>query len=116
MAQATALNRLQGDSVQSRFWHPVTPSLLLALLLPGLALLGGLGLRRFLFLLLAEDGLVTLGEVLGLGQADADDTHGTTSPTGPEIIALLSSPQSTHHGGAGGTFAASHCGNFPVLI
>src|SRR5205823_10224133 len=54
---------------------------LLLFLLALLALVGRFGLLGLLFLLLAEDGLVTLGEVLGLGQADADDAHGTTSQT-----------------------------------
>src|SRR5205823_8571067 len=62
--------------------------LLAGLLLLGLVLgllVGGLGLLLVLFfLLLAEDGLVALGEMLGLSQADADDTHGITSPTDPE--------------------------------
>src|SRR5262249_22012862 len=42
---------------------------------------GGPGLlRRGGFLLLAEDGVIPLGEMLGLGQADAHDAHEWSLP------------------------------------
>jgi hypothetical protein len=57
-------------------------------LLVGLLFLlgGGFGLLAFAGFLFAEDGLIALGEFLGLGEADTNDTHENYPPYWCEII------------------------------